>query len=77
MAVAGYGNVNAVSDAGVAAWLARSGVEGGALNVGINLGEVPEGERAELAERAQRAVSRAVELHAACVAHVARRMSNP
>jgi formiminotetrahydrofolate cyclodeaminase len=73
--VAAHGNTNAVSDAGVAAWLARSGAEGGALNVRINLGEVPEAERAPLEERVQQALERAAELHAECVKQVARRMA--
>lgn len=72
--VAAVGNVNAVSDAGVAAWLARSGAEGGALNVRINLKDVPAGERAELEARIARALARAAELHQACLTHVGRRM---
>ena len=72
--VATYGNVNAVSDAGVAAWLARSGVEGAALNVRINLGDVPEQERAGFQSRLEKTLAEARELHAACVAEVDRRM---
>jgi glutamate formiminotransferase/formiminotetrahydrofolate cyclodeaminase len=72
--VAQFGNENAVSDAGVAAWLARSGVEGGALNVVINLPEVPEGERAGLEARALKATERAAALHASCIEQVRRRM---
>jgi glutamate formiminotransferase/formiminotetrahydrofolate cyclodeaminase len=74
--VAEHGNPNAVSDAGVAAWLARSGVEGGALNVRINLGSLPEEERAPLLARVNEAVARAEDLHAECVKHVARRMAS-
>jgi formiminotetrahydrofolate cyclodeaminase len=72
--VATYGNKNAVSDAGVAAWLARSGAEGAALNVRINLGDLPEAERSEFETRIERALGRAKELHASCVAEVDRRM---
>jgi len=72
--VATYGNPNAVSDAGVAAWLARSGAEGAALNVKINLGDVPAEERAGFEARIEQALSRAKELHLACVAEVDRRM---
>ena len=72
--VASHGNVNAVSDAGVAAWLARSGAEGAVLNVRINLASLPEGERAEYESRAERALAEARELHAACVADIDRRM---
>lgn len=75
LTVASHGNLNAVSDAGVAAWLARSGVEGGVLNVRINLGSVPEGDRAGLDERSRRAVERATALHAECVRQVAQRMA--
>lgn len=74
--VAAHGNPNAVSDAGVAAWLARSGAEGGALNVRINLGSLPEGERAPLLTRVNEAVARAQQLHAECVEQVARRMAS-
>jgi len=72
--VATYGNVNAVSDAGVAAWLARGGAEGAALNVRINLGDVPEQERAGYESRLERALAEAREQHASCVAEVERRM---
>ena len=74
LAVASYGNVNAVSDAGVAAWLARSGVEGAALNVRINLKDLPGTEREEFESRIARAVARAKELHESCAAQVDRRM---
>jgi len=72
--VATYGNPNAVSDAGVAAWLARGGAEGAALNVRINLKDVPGAERQEFQERMDRCVARAKELHASCVAEVDRRI---
>jgi methenyltetrahydrofolate cyclohydrolase len=40
LVVADKGNTNSASDAGVAALMARAGVEGAALNVLINLGSV-------------------------------------
>jgi glutamate formiminotransferase / formiminotetrahydrofolate cyclodeaminase len=75
--VAEAGNEYAVSDAGVAAWLARAGAEGGVLNVTINLPEVPEGEREELQRRAQAASERAAELHEGCLERVRRRLAMP
>jgi len=72
--VASHGNPNAVSDAGVAAWLARSGVEGAALNVRINLSDLPAEEREEFHARVERSLAQAKELHASCVAQVDRRM---
>ncbi len=72
--VAEIGNQNAVSDAGVAAWLARGGVEGAALNVAINLPSVPEREREALETRAHRATERAAVLHGTIVDRVRTRM---
>ncbi len=72
--VATHGNENAVSDAGVAAWLARAGAEGAVWNVRINLPELPESERAEFEERARRAAARAEQLHSACVDQARRRL---
>ncbi len=72
--VASHGNMNAVSDAGVAAWLARSGAEGAALNVKINLKDLPGTEREEFESRIERSVTRARELHQSCVDQVDRRI---
>jgi methenyltetrahydrofolate cyclohydrolase len=53
--VAGKGNLNAISDAGVAARLAGAGVAGAALNVRINLAGLPDPDlAAKLEERIQR-----------------------
>lgn len=72
--VATHGNENAASDAAVGAWLARAGVEGAVWNVTINLPELPDGERDDLARRARAASERADELHRACVEQVRRRL---
>ncbi|MGZ4358272.1 MAG: cyclodeaminase/cyclohydrolase family protein [Gaiellaceae bacterium] len=59
VAVAERGNPTAVSDAGVAALLATTGLEGAALNVRINLGSIKdEGLRSSLAEHVRVARAR-------------------
>jgi glutamate formiminotransferase/formiminotetrahydrofolate cyclodeaminase len=73
--VATAGNANAVSDAGVAAWLARAGAEGAAWNVRINVTSLPGAERSDLESRVDGALARAKELLDSCVAQVARRMN--
>jgi glutamate formiminotransferase/formiminotetrahydrofolate cyclodeaminase len=74
VAVAMRGNENAASDAGVAAWLARAGVEGGALNVAINLPELGDADRADLERRSARAKEQGAELHRTVVEAVERRI---
>ena len=59
MQVAERGNPNAASDAGVAALLAAAALEGGALNVQINLGSIKdEAYRTAQAESVQAAQAR-------------------
>ena len=54
--VAEDGNVNAVSDAGVAALVARAGVHAAGLNVRINLGGIRAEEHQEFAAKAKTAI---------------------
>ena len=55
--VAEHGNVNAVSDAGVAALVARAGVHAAGLNVRINLGGIRAEEHQEFVKRASAALT--------------------
>jgi len=55
--VAEHGNANAVSDAGVAALVARAGVHAAGLNVRINLGGIRAEEHQEFARRAAAALT--------------------
>jgi glutamate formiminotransferase/formiminotetrahydrofolate cyclodeaminase len=74
--VAGQGNVNAVSDAGVAGLLARAAGDGALLNVDINLKSLPESADKESVSKQASAVR--AELHSAtdrCAGVVASAMS--
>ncbi len=55
--VAEHGNVNAVSDAGVAALIARAGVHAAGLNVRINVGGIRAEEHQEFASKAAAAIT--------------------
>ncbi len=55
--VAEHGNVNAVSDAGVAALVARAGVHAAGLNVRINVGGIRAEEHQEFASKAAAAIT--------------------
>ncbi|HFC09863.1 MAG TPA: glutamate formimidoyltransferase [Chloroflexi bacterium] len=72
--IAEIGNVNAVSDAGTAAALARAAVEGAVLNIRINATGLPEAEAADMTAQADDLLRRADDLHAAVMAAVAGRM---
>jgi formiminotetrahydrofolate cyclodeaminase len=73
--VAEKGNPNAVSDAGVAAHLAHTGLAGAALNVRINLPGIPDRERAsQIEERLARLEAGAERLLLETREVVARRM---
>ena len=72
--MAEIGNVNAITDAGTAAALARAAVEGAVLNIRINATGLPENEAAELVAQANALMQRAAELHDAVMAVVAERM---
>jgi glutamate formiminotransferase/formiminotetrahydrofolate cyclodeaminase len=70
--VAAKGNVNSASDAGVAALMARAGVEGAGLNVLINLGSVKdELFKTECRREVERLAAEAETRAAAVTAHVA------
>ena len=73
--VAEKGNSNAVSDAGVAAHLAHTGLAGAALNVRINLPGIADRARsAQIEQRVERLESDARQLLAGTKETVARRM---
>ncbi len=73
--VAGKGNANAVSDAGVAAHLAHTGVTGAILNVRINLPGIPDRDQASrIEERLSRLEAGADRLLREAREIVARRM---
>jgi len=73
--VAEKGNGNAVSDAGVAAYLAHTGVAGAAMNVRINLPGIPDSARAaQIEQRIARMEAAAERLLAETRETVARRM---
>ena len=75
-AAAGQGNVNAVSDAGVAGLLARAAGEGALLNVDINLKSLPQSADKDFVSFEASTVR--AELHAAtdrCAAAVASAMT--
>jgi glutamate formiminotransferase/formiminotetrahydrofolate cyclodeaminase len=55
------GNTNAVTDAGVAGWLARAGAEGAILNVQINLKSLSGGADKKAVEMELRRVREAIE----------------
>jgi glutamate formiminotransferase/formiminotetrahydrofolate cyclodeaminase len=69
--VAAKGNVNSASDAGVAALMARAGVEGAGLNVLINLSSLKDAHfKAECRREVERLVADAAARAAAVTAHV-------
>ncbi|MBE3100491.1 MAG: glutamate formimidoyltransferase [Planctomycetes bacterium] len=69
--VARKGNINSASDAGVAALMARAGVEGAALNVLINLGSVKDDTfKAGCRQEIERLAADATGLAASVIAHV-------
>ncbi len=71
--MAEIGNVNAITDAGTAAALARAAIEGASLNVRINATGLPEGEAAELLAAVREVQAQAEALHAEVMAVVAER----
>ncbi len=75
--LAEIGNVNAITDAGTAAALARAGIEGASLNVRINATGLPENEASDLLAQMREIVAEAESQHAAVMSTVVARGGLP